>query len=239
MQPVKAVLLAAGRGKRMGPLTESLPKPMVEVQGRPVLEHIVTGLRDRAGIRDFFIITGHKAEIIESHFGDGTRFGIRCAYGRQEVPDGTGKAPELARAWTGADRFVLSYGDVLVDPEEYAGIVAASAGADGVITVKGGEDVRLGGAVVFDELFHLQDLIEKAEPGTVSTPWYNAGIYVFGPALYAHTARLEKSVRGEYELTDALRTMAREGVRIRGYEIQRRWADVRDPEILNRLNREA
>jgi NDP-sugar pyrophosphorylase family protein len=234
---MKAVLLAAGKGKRMGALTERLPKPMVEVHGKPVLEHIVTGLRDATPIRDFFIITGHCAEVIESYFGDGSKFGVRCAYGRQEVPDGTGKAPEIARAWAGSDPFLLSYGDILIQPQGYAELLKAFAGNDGALSVKGGQELAKGGAAVFDGDFYLSDLIEKAEPGTVSTPWYNAGIYVFDPRLFTYTAKLEKSARGEYELTDAIRAMAKDGLRIKGYELPGEWADVRDPEVLQALNR--
>jgi NDP-sugar pyrophosphorylase family protein len=236
---MKAVLLAAGKGKRMGALTERLPKPMVEVHGKPVLEHILTGLRDHTPIRDFFIITGHCAEVIESYFGDGSKFGVRCSYGRQEIPDGTGKAPEIAKAWAGSDPFLLSYGDILIQPQGYAALLAAFEGHDGALSVKGGQELAKGGAVVFDENFLLSDLIEKAEPGTVSTPWYNAGIYVFDPRLFDYTAVLQKSARGEYELTDAIRAMAKAGLRIKGYELPGEWADVRDPQVLQELNQRA
>jgi NDP-sugar pyrophosphorylase family protein len=66
---MKAVILAAGKGTRMGDLTANLPKPMVQVEGKPVLEHIVEGLRDEAGITDFFIITGWCGNVIRDHFG--------------------------------------------------------------------------------------------------------------------------------------------------------------------------
>ena len=68
---MKAVILAAGKGTRMGELTDETPKPMLPVEGRPILEHIVTGLRE-VGITEFCIITGWKAEVIEDYFGDGT-----------------------------------------------------------------------------------------------------------------------------------------------------------------------
>ena len=97
---MKAVILAAGKGTRMKELTNEVPKPMLRVQGKPILEHIVEGLKT-AGIKEFFIVTGWKAEVIEDHFGDGAKFGVRISYGRQVVQDGTGKAPELAKAFTG------------------------------------------------------------------------------------------------------------------------------------------
>jgi len=233
---MKAIILAAGKGKRMGELTKDLPKPMVQVEGKPVLEHIVTSLRDYAGIKDFFIITGHCAEVIEDYFLDGTKWDVAITYGRQEVADGTGKAPDLAQSWIGADSFILIYGDILMQPQLFAGLITAFD-SDGVISVKRGENVSHGGAVVFDQEFILECIIEKAAPGTVSSPWYNAGIYGFTPKLFNYTARLEKSPRGEFELTDALSAMAADGLKIKGYEIKGNWVDVRDPEILEELNR--
>src|SRR5438094_7284008 len=99
--PMKAVILAAGKGTRMKELTNELPKPMLRVQGKPILEHILAGLQT-TGAREFFIVTGWKAEVIENYFGDGKKLGVRIAYGRQLVQDGTGKAPELAKDFLGA-----------------------------------------------------------------------------------------------------------------------------------------
>ena len=84
---MKAVILAAGKGTRMRELTDELPKPMLCVQGKPILEHIVAGIR-AAGIRDIFIVSGWHADVIEHHFADGRRFGAQIVFGRQVVQDG-------------------------------------------------------------------------------------------------------------------------------------------------------
>ena len=86
---MKAVILAAGKGTRMKELTSELPKPMLRIQGKPILEHIVDGLK-AAGIREIFIVTGWRADVIERYFGDGNRWGMKIQYGRQVVQDGTG-----------------------------------------------------------------------------------------------------------------------------------------------------
>lgn len=93
---MKAVILAAGKGTRMRDLTNEVPKPMLKVQGKPILEHILQGIL-AAGIRNFFIVTGFRAEVIEAHFGNGSQWQASVSYGRQLVQDGTGKAPEPAR----------------------------------------------------------------------------------------------------------------------------------------------
>src|SRR5438552_5679760 len=92
----KAVVLAAGRGTRMRELTNELPKPMIAVRGKPILQHIVEGLRD-AGIAHFLIVVGWHAEVVREYFGDGAKFGVSVEYVTQVVQDGTGRVVELAK----------------------------------------------------------------------------------------------------------------------------------------------
>src|SRR6185436_7572740 len=137
---MKAVILAAGKGTRMKELTQELPKPMLEVQGKPILARILEGIL-AAGVRDVFIVTGFRAEVVESYFGDGSKWQARLAFGRQLVQDGTGKAPEVARDFIGDSPFILTYGDILVPPETYQRMVHRfQAGPfSGVVTVTRGE----------------------------------------------------------------------------------------------------
>jgi UDP-N-acetylglucosamine diphosphorylase / glucose-1-phosphate thymidylyltransferase / UDP-N-acetylgalactosamine diphosphorylase / glucosamine-1-phosphate N-acetyltransferase / galactosamine-1-phosphate N-acetyltransferase len=230
----KAVLLAAGKGTRMKELTNELPKPMLEVRGKPILQHIVEGLR-AAGVTEFLLIVGYKAEVVRKFFGDGARFGARITYATQVVQDGTGKVVELAKEFAGADPFVLSYGDILINPENYRRLVEIGA-AEALVSVKRNEgEIAKGGCVVVNERFELTDLIEKPA-GPAPSPWYNAGVYAFRPSIFEYTARLKLSPRGEYELTDAIRDLAQSGKLVRVIELAGEWADVRDPEVLATLN---
>ena len=262
---MKAVILAAGKGTRMKDLTQELPKPMLLVQGKPILEHILEGIL-LSGIRDVCIVTGWRAEVIEQRLGDGSRWGARIQYVHQEVQDGTGKAPELARDFVGGDEFLLTYGDILVKPDTYQRMIdrwrGGYAGSDprrlpesppganrfsGLLTVTEGQDVTLGGLLFFDADFNLRRLVEKPSPSQLDELrnsgwilpgqpiWYNAGIYLFSPILFEFTARLQKSPRGEYELTDAIAAMVAAGLTIAGLKIEGRWVDVRDPEVLASL----
>jgi dTDP-glucose pyrophosphorylase len=248
---VKAVILAAGKGTRMKELTSALPKPMLSVQGKPILEHIIDGLI-AADICEILVVTGYRAEVIESHFGDGKKWGVRMAYARQIVQDGTGKAPELAKDFVGPDSFLLTYGDILVKPETYRHMLRRfdEGNFSGLVTVTGSEDVTKGGLNFFDKDFCLTRLVEKPSAAQLEelrgegllkpgqTAWYNAGIYIFRPVLFEFTARLQKSPRGEYELTDALNAMVKSAHRIAGMQIAGRWVDVRDPEVLSTLEQE-
>ena len=245
---MKAVILAAGKGTRMGALTEELPKPMLPVEGKPILEHIIIGIAAQ-GVREVCLIVGWKAEVIQKHFGDGSALGLNITYTTQEVQDGTGKAPELAREFVGNDAFLLTYGDILVRPDTYKQMIARFGEGDfsGLITVTPGEDVRKGGINFFDDEFCLKKIVEKPSDAQLDQlraegwlkdgepVWYNAGIYIFQPVVFDHTARLQKSPRGEYELTDAIETMIDAGVPIAGAKIEGRWVDVRDPDVLESL----
>lgn len=230
----KAVILAAGRGKRMRELTADIPKPMVLVCGKPILQYIIEGLRD-AGIEKVLLIVGYRKEIIIDYFRSGLEFGVQIDYAEQVTQDGTGRAVELANSFCEKSSFILSYGDILVDRSCYCALTHPED-SEILVTVKRMDDITQGGAVYVNDALEVVDLREKQLPGEIRTPWYNAGIYTFKSSVFSYIARLEKSPRGEYELTDAIRAVAREGKKVKAIEIKGKWADVRDPEVLAELN---
>lgn len=231
----KAVILAAGRGTRMREMTAELPKPMLEVRGKPVLQYIVQGLRD-AGVRKFLTVVGYRADVVRNFLGNGSRFRIDIEYATQTKQDGTGRVVDLAKDFVVNSPFILAYGDILIDPANYKRIVDLRDDIDAVVSITRGEDVSKGGAVFVNERMELLDLREKPKPGEPTSPWYNAGLYAFRPSIFEFTATLKPSPRGEYELTDAIRELAQSGRKVQALELSGNWADVRDPEILARLN---
>jgi dTDP-glucose pyrophosphorylase len=238
----KAVILAAGRGTRMRELTAELPKPMIQVRGKPVLQHIVEGLRD-AGIRDCLIVVGYRADAVRDFFGDGSRYNVAIQYKTQTVQDGTGRVVELAHDFVGNCPFILAYGDILVDPANYRRLVNLSDDVEAMLTVTRGEDVSKGGAVFLNDEMDLVDLREKSERcsglSQDAIPFYNAGLYAFRSGIFDFTAKLKPSPRGEYELTDAIRDLAQCGKKVKALELTGEWADVRDPEVLASLNQKS
>jgi dTDP-glucose pyrophosphorylase len=230
----RAVILAAGRGTRMREMTAELPKPMLKVRGNPVLQYIVEGLRG-AGVRKFLIVVGYRADVVQNFFGDGSRFKIDIKYATQVTQDGTGRVVDLATDFAANSPFILAYGDILIDPANYKRIVDLTDAVEAIVSVTRGEDVSKGGAVFVNERMELVDLREKPKPGEPTSPWYNAGLYAFRPSIFDFTAKLKPSPRGEYELTDAIRELAQSKT-VRALELTGTWADVRDPEILARLN---
>ena len=108
---LRVAILAGGFGSRLGELTRTVPKPMIEVAGRPYLEHVILSFADR-GLQDFVLLTGYRSDVIEQYFGDGSSRGLRILYSRESEPLGTGGALRDARQLLG-ERFVVTYGDVL------------------------------------------------------------------------------------------------------------------------------
>ncbi len=233
-----AVILAAGRGTRMKGLTEDLPKPMLPIAGRPLLEHIVLTLRS-AGIERFVVVTGYRAERIEGHFGDGSRVGVEMVYRRQEVRDGTARALLLAREAISGRDFLLGWGDILAEPSNYPALLGAFSAkpCDGVLAVNWVDDPCRGAAVYVDTDNRIERIVEKPPPRSAATHWNNAGIGVFRPALFEHCAMVNPSPRGEYEIPDALTSMLGAGLEIYAFPLSGFWSDVGTPEDLARAER--
>lgn len=228
-----AVVLAAGRGTRMGPLTAATPKPLLQLQGRPILGHILDGL-GAAGVTDAVVVTGYLGEQIEAHFGARTATGLGLTYRRQSVPEGTARALTLVRDLVSAEPFVLSWGDVLVEPRTYRAVIERFriAPVDLLLTVNPTDDPWRGAAVYVDDDWRVTRLIEKPPRGTSTTQWNNAGLFVVGPALFSYLDRLAPSPRGEYELPQAIAAMIADGRDVRAVAVDGFWSDLGTPEDL-------
>ena len=114
---MKAVILAAGEGKRLRPITTSRPKPMIPIAGKPLLEHTIMALK-HVGIDHVLLIVGYKEDLVKAYFGDGQdRFGITIKYVIQDEYLGTAHATGYAKDFVNEDEpFLMMYGDILVDP---------------------------------------------------------------------------------------------------------------------------
>jgi UDP-N-acetylglucosamine diphosphorylase / glucose-1-phosphate thymidylyltransferase / UDP-N-acetylgalactosamine diphosphorylase / glucosamine-1-phosphate N-acetyltransferase / galactosamine-1-phosphate N-acetyltransferase len=221
----KAVILAAGRGTRLGSLTDDLPKPMLPLKGKPMLEHLLDRLR-AAGFSEAFLVTGYRAEVIEEHFA---AYPMRIETARQTEINGTARAALLARDFVQGEDFFLTYGDILCEPADYAGMVARHT-ADGVIGCKWVDDPYQGAAVYAGDDGRVTRMIEKPPIGTSTTHWNSAGLYCFNAAIFEEFARAPLSPRGEYEITTGIVQQLEQGQRLMLYGIAGAWRDVGRPE---------
>ena len=226
----KAVVLAAGKGTRMGSLTEDLPKPMLPVAGKPILEHILDRLR-AAGILECGLVTGYRSDVIEAHFAG---YPMQLSFIHQAVINGTGGAAKLAREFAGSAPFLLTYGDIWCETEDYRGIlkpIEDEPGTEATLAVKFVDDPFQGAAVYVAGGF-IERIIEKPPRGTSTTNWNSAGVYCFRPRVFDEIDRVQLSPRGEYELTDAIAQMIAAGCKLRAVEIKGDWRDIGRPEDL-------
>jgi NDP-sugar pyrophosphorylase family protein len=236
---MKAVILAAGKGTRMKQLTASRPKPMIEICGKPMLEHIVVALRD-SGIGEFILITGYLAELVETHFGSGERLGIRIHYIRQQTQNGTGSAFHLARSLVGTESFFAGYGDIITSLGNYPRLIQdfERKRCDALLGLNWVEDPYRGAAVYMNSDEVITNIIEKPPQGTSTSNWNNAGLMIFSHHLFDYTDKLQPSRRGEYEVTDAIRAIIQDKCRVFGFKLQGFWSDVGRPEDLEIVTRQ-
>lgn len=227
---MKAVVLAAGLGTRMRPLTFTKPKFLLPVAGKPALDHVLLLLRN-ADIDEIAMVVGYGREQIVKRYGDGSRLGVKLRYFYQKKLLGTANAVSLAEDFVGGDRFLVMNGDTLVDQEslntllkrfEEVGSGKKFGGIMGTIEVEKPEQF----GIVFLKGGKVSEIVEK--PKRIKSRLANAGIYIFDPTIFEAIKRTKKSKRGEYELTMSMKILINSGRTIYTSPLNL-WADIGRP----------
>lgn len=224
----KAFILAGGKGIRMRPFTYEMPKAMLLVQGKPILEYTLENLKNN-GIREVIILIGPKGEKIRNHFGDGSNFGLKINYLDEEKPSGTAIPLLKARSLLEGKPFLLIYGDVLtkinlremIDFHTENQTIMTMAitsvnepGNWGVVNLRGNRIVSF---------------VEKPrKPGL--SHLVNAGIFVLEPGIFNYIPT-KKFSRLE---NDIFPQLVKEG-KITGYLFEDKWFDVGTPQNYGRV----
>ncbi len=217
---VQAVILAAGEGTRMRPLTYTRPKVMLPVFNKPILEHLITELK-QAGIKDIVFVVGYRDDTIREHFGDGSKWGLKINYVTQRKQLGTADALRSSSHLL-EDRFLMLNGDAIIDSEDIENITSDNSMAMGVFKVENPQDfgvVELNG-------HNVTGIIEKPEEPPSNL--INAGIYYFDRDILKAIEQTPKSKRGEYEITDSIELLIGDGKELKAAEIST-WIDVGYP----------
>ncbi len=236
---MRAVILAAGEGTRLRPLTDRRPKHMIAMAGRPLIEHIVEAFRDN-GVAKFTIVLGYKRETIETHLSDGRALGVEIDYVYQPKPMGTADAVAKLQNRFEEPRFLLQYGDVYVTPNAVREIVKAlnESEIDAAVAVVKVEDQSQYGLVMIEDGY-VKNIVEKPEKGS-SSGLANAGIYALDKNIFDAVKRTRRSSRGELELTDSIGNLAGQGFKVKPVLITREdWVDVGRPWDLLATNERA
>jgi len=229
---VKGYILAAGEGTRMRPLTANIPKPLLPVAGRPFLEHNIESLKE-SGIKDIIMLVGWRAQRIREHFGDGKDFGVRIEYVEQKERLGTAHAIGMIRDMVDSP-FLCLYGDVVLTRESVKGIVEHHKKVKGsVMALTTVDDPKRYGVIMVRDgvVMGISEKPEVPETNTV-----NAGAYLLDPSIFDAIAETRKSPRGEYEITDAFKTVMSKA-HLYAYVIGGDWIDVARPWDLLEANR--
>lgn len=222
---MKAVVLAAGRGTRMRPLTDSVPKPLLPVANRPLVERILEQCAE-AGVDEAVLVVNYREDRIREAVGDGM-FGVDVTYVRQEEARGTGDAVLAARGLD--DDLLVINGDLYLEGD----LLERMAGLSGAgMAVKEVPDPEHYGSVVVND-GRVERLVEKSSDPPSNL--INAGVYRFTPEVFDVLEGVGESERGEVELTDAVSALDRVGAeRVDGY-----WLDVGYPWDLLEANERA
>lgn len=217
----------------MGSLTASLPKPMLPVAGKPLLEHVLDRLIE-GGIESVLLVVGYRRELIENHFAS---YRIPIKFAVQERIEGTARATALGREFAAGEPVLLTFGDILCSSDDYRAMIdrfASDERAAGVLGVRQVEDPWQG-AAVYEENGIVRRIIEKPPRGTSTTNWNSAGLYVFDRELFDYLDKVQLSSRGEYELTSAIDNMLTDGRRLLLHPVTGQWRDVGRPEDLQEV----
>ncbi|NWF96418.1 MAG: NTP transferase domain-containing protein [Candidatus Thorarchaeota archaeon] len=231
----KAAILAAGDSTRMLPLSANMPKHLLPVGGSPLIFHTLRALRD-AGIRETLILYGYRGEEIRREIDAVDWAPMEIVYEEQKERKGTAHAAGHVRGFAGDDEVLLMYGDVLVGPKTFPGIIDAhKRGAFSMtLTVKEVDDPTAYGIVVVEDGKATQ-IIEKPRQEQLVSKLANTGIYIAGTELWDAIARTPLSQRGEYEITDSISMLIKEG-HVGAYALPSWWIDVGKPWDLLRAN---
>ncbi|HEY5585913.1 MAG TPA: nucleotidyltransferase family protein [Ruminiclostridium sp.] len=179
---MKALLIAGGKGIRLHPLTNKLPKPMVPIMNKPLLERTMVHLK-KSGISEIVISSCYHSQNIKDYFGNGEHLGLNIQYIVEDIPLGTGGAIKKAQDQF-KDTFIVFYSDILSDIDIQKMIIYhKNSHAIATIAVTEVQNPSSYGVIEYDTKGYAVSFIEKPEPEQISSNLINAGIYIFEPQI--------------------------------------------------------
>jgi NDP-sugar pyrophosphorylase family protein len=209
---MEAIVMAAGEGRRLRPVTERWPKPILPIDGRPVVAMVLRELR-AAGCDRVTVVTGYLAEQVESLLGDGSGFGVELRYARQPQPDGSADAVSRGLAAGAEAPLLVATADTVFRPGDLARFAAAfaEAGTSGAVAIR--RDPPPGPQRAGVE---VEDGVVKKIVAAGETPFAHASLWGLGPELTPYLADLGGP---PFELAEAYQRAIEEGLRVSAFEV--------------------
>jgi bifunctional UDP-N-acetylglucosamine pyrophosphorylase/glucosamine-1-phosphate N-acetyltransferase len=234
---MKAVVLAAGEGARLQPITATRPKHLIKVGGKPILEYCLNAVKS-AGIDEALIVVHYMEDAVRRYFGDGKEYGLKIDYAKQEAMLGTGNAVSVVEPYL-KDDFLLVNGDLLFSAEAVKNVIDVHreenpAATLAVVPVENLEDY---GIVELEEEKHVKRIVEKPNRQEAPTNLANAGIYAFSTEIFDKIKNTSASARGEWEITDAISQLSKEKTVLATTISRNEWVDIGRPWNLFEANR--
>ena len=234
---LKAIILSAGEGSRMRPLTLTKPKTMLPVAGKPIIQYNIESLRDN-GITDILLIVRYKEEIVRNYFGDGSDFGVNISYKTQKDFLGTANAISYGEDFID-DSIIVLNGDIILDDEIIHEIIKKYyyLSPDTLMLLTEVEDPSAFGVVEIEN-GNIKNIVEKPKREEAPSNLVNAGFYIFNKDIFDKIRETEISERGEYEITDSVSLQIEDNKTVIGHKTSKDWIDVGRPWELIEVNEE-
>ena len=234
---LKAIILSAGEGSRMRPLTLTKPKTMLPVAGKPIIQYNIESLRDN-GITDILLIVRYKEEMVRNYFGDGSDFGVNIFYKTQKDFLGTANAISYGEDFID-DSIIVLNGDIILDDEIIHEIIKKYnyLSPDTLMLLTEVEDPSAFGVVEIEN-GNIKNIVEKPKREEAPSNLVNAGIYIFNKDIFDKIRETEISERGEYEITDSVSLQIEDNKTVIGHKTSKDWIDVGRPWELIEVNEE-
>ena len=222
---LKAIILSAGEGSRMRPLTLTKPKTMLPVAGKPIIQYNIESLRDN-GITDILLIVRYKEEMVRNYFGDGSDFGVNIFYKTQKDFLGTANAISYGEDFID-DSIIVLNGDIILDDEIIHEIIKKYnyLTPDTLMLLTEVEDPSAFGVVEIEN-GNIKSIVEKPKREEAPSNLVNAGIYIFNKDIFDKIRKTEISERGEYEITDSVSLQIKDNKTVIGHKTSKDWIDV-------------
>lgn len=220
---MKGVILAAGKGTRLYPVTKAIAKPLLPMANRMTMEYAFDQMKE-CGITELCIVVGENEAEMKTTLGDGSQFGLNLTFVKQSEPLGLAHAVGFAKDFVGSDDFMLYLGDAIYGESLKPFVEKFKAeGAANLNLVKWVEDPRRFGVANIKD-GRIVKLVEK--PEVPESNMAMAGMYIFGPQLWDVLVDLKPSARGEYEITDAIQMLVDRGHLVIPGEYEGEWFDT-------------
>lgn len=222
---MKVLILAGGKGRRLRPYTTIIPKPLMPIGEKPILEIIIEQLKSY-GLKDMVMATGYLGELIATFFGDGSRFGVKIDYTKEKEPLGTAGPLSLVKNSI-SDTFLMMNGDIL-STIDYNELLRFHKSKGGILTVAlNRREVKIDFGITNVSNDRIVEYIEKP----VINHLVSMGIYVLENRVFDYIKP------GEYlDLPDLVKKLIKEGETVNGYVFGGYWLDIGRYEDCNKAN---